>query len=152
MSDLVRQVRQKIPQSCQDTKLSGSGCQLRLTGLASRVIVDMDCQELPIATNETRCDYLFIGNENWVVPLELKRGRVEAGEVTTQLRAGAKFAERIVPSGAGVRFRPIVGYGGKLPRSQSEALKRKGSRIRFRGKEYEVRAIRCGRQLAPELR
>ena len=112
----------------------------------------MDCPELPIATNETRCDYLFIGNENWVAPLELKRGRVDAGEVAAQLRAGAAFAERIVPSGADVRFRPVVGYGGKLPRSQSEALKRKGAKVRFRGKEYEVRAIRCGRQLAQVLR
>lgn len=152
MSDLIRQVRQKIPQNCQDKKMSRSGCQIRLEGIASRLIVDMDCKDLPLTSNEPRCDYLFIGNENWVVPLELKRGRVEAGEVTTQLRAGAAFAEQIVPFDADVRFRPVVGYGGRLARSQSEALKRKGAKIRFQGKEYEVRAIRCGRQLAPVLR
>ena len=132
--------------------MSRSGCQVRLERIANRVIVDMDCKDLPLAPDQTRCDYLFIGNENWVAPLELKRGRVDAGEVTTQLRAGAGFAERIVPTGADVRFRPVVAYGGKLPRSQSEALKRKGARIRFQGKEYEVKAIRCGRQLAPVLR
>lgn len=132
--------------------MSRSGCQVRLEGIASRVIVDMDCKDLLLASNEPRCDYLFIGSDNWVAPLELKRGRVDAREVTTQLRAGAGFAERIVPAGADVRFRPVVGYGGRLARSQSEALKRKGARIRFQGKEYEVRAIRCGRQLAPVLR
>ena len=152
MSDLVRQVRQKIPRNCQDTKLSRNGCRIRLERIASRIIVDMDCKDLPIASNQPRCDYIFVGRENWVVPMELKRGNVEANEVTMQLRAGAAFAERIVPSGADVRFRPVVGYGGKLHRSQSQALKRKGAKIRFQGKEYEVRAIRCDRQLEPVLR
>ena len=151
--DLVRHVRRTIPETCHDTKLSKNGCQIALTGIgADRVIVDMDCDDLGVAKDQPRCDYLFVGEGNRVVPMELKRGNVEADEVTKQLRAGTAFAERIVPPGIDVRFRPVVAYGGRLHRSQSEALKRKGAKIRFRNKSYEVKPIRCNAPLAPVLR
>lgn len=153
IDDLVRHVRRKIPKTCHDTKLSKDGCQIALTGIdANRVIVDMDCNDLDVAKDQSRCDYLFIGEGNWVVPMELKRGNIQADEVTKQLRAGAAFAERIVPPETDISFRPVVAYGGKLHRSQSEALKRKGAKIRFRKKMYEVKLIRCKAPLAPVLR
>lgn len=92
IDELVRHVRRTIPKTCHDTKLSKNGCQIALTGIgANRVIVDMDCNDLGIAKDQSRCDYIFIGEGNWVVPMELKRGNVQADEVTKQLRAGAAF-------------------------------------------------------------
>lgn len=152
IDELVRHVRRTIPKTCHDTKLSKNGCQIALTGIdANRVIVDMDCNDLGIAKDQSRCDYIFIGEGNWIVPMEMKRGNIQADEVTKQLRAGAAFAERIVPPETDISFRPVVAYGGKLHRSQSEALKRKGSKIRFQNKMYEVKPIRCKAPLARVL-
>ena len=47
--------------------------------------------------------------------MEMKRGNIQADEVTKQLRAGAAFAEWIVPSGTGVRFRPVMPIRCKAP-------------------------------------
>lgn len=152
IDELVRHVRRTIPKTCHDTKLSKDGCQIALTGIgANRVIVDMDCSDLDVAKGQSRCDYLFIGEGNRVVPMELKRGNIQADEVTKQLRAGAAFAEQIVRPVTEISFRPVVAYGGRLHRSQSEALKRKGARIRFRNKLYEVKTIRCKSPLSAVL-
>ena len=154
MNDLVRAARAKIPKSCQSKKCSREGCSVLLTGIGNeRVIVDMDCKELDIPEDRIRCDYLFVGAENRIAPIELKRGSVEASEVAEQLRTGTAFAEReLVPGNAEAHFRPIVAYGGKLHRSQSEALKKRQYQIEFRGAHYEVKLIRCGSPLALALK
>lgn len=108
------------------------------------VIVDMDCKELDIPENRKRCDYIFVGKGNWVAPIELKRGDVEASEVIEQLKMGTAFAERkFVPNNAKARFRPLVAYGGKLHRSQTQALKQRQNQIEFQGSRYEIKLIRC---------
>ena len=72
--------------------------------------------------------------------------------MTKQLQTGAAFAEQqLVPNRAEAHFRPIVAHGGRLHRSQSEALKKRQCHIRFRGGRYEIKLIKCGSRLALAL-
>ena len=81
----------------------------------------MDNCESLVSKNETRCDFLFIGenkSRDWVVPLELKKGQPTVREIVPQLQAGALIADGIVPRNAIVKFRPVAAYGGELKRHQ----------------------------------
>ena len=53
--------------------------------------------ESPLGQDQKRCDYLFVAEDpadsGWVVPLELKSGRVDVFHSVEQLQAGARFAE-----------------------------------------------------------
>ena len=120
-----------------------------------RLIVDFDKPGSPLGSDSTRCDYLFVaegsGGSGWVAPLELKKGRLRAGEVVRQLQAGARAAECLVPSGTPVAFRPVA-VSGNVPKAERDRLKDKSSRIRFRECDEPVRWIRCGDSLVQELR
>jgi len=72
----------------------------------------------PLAADETRCDYLLIAEGKfhacgWVAVLELKRGKLHADMIVEQLQAGASAAERLVPQGRRVAFRPIAAQAAR---------------------------------------
>ena len=153
MSLLVDRAKRDIPQQCQSRQCRGAGCFLSLKGIGDqRVLIDMDCGELNVPPDRKRCDYVFVGAENWIVPIELKSGNVDAGQVKEQLQTGADFAHgRLVTNDTRVRFRPVAAYGGKIHRSQTEALKKPQTRVRFGNETYEIKLIRCGAALAGAL-
>ena len=99
-----------------------------------RRIVDFDKPGAPLPPHATRCDYLLIaeGSDNcgWVVPLELKRGRLEVNQVVGQLRAGASEAEKLVSQDEACRFRPVVAVGN-VPKSERQKLKEKAKQDWF---------------------
>ena len=153
MNRLVAFTRLAVPASCQARRCSRDGCSISMNGIiGERIIVDMDCKELDIPKCRKRCDFIFIGKGNWVAPIELKRGSLEASEVIEQLKTGAAIAERkFVPDQAKVKFRPLVAYGGKIHKSQYLALQKSQSLIKFNGGNYEAKPIRCGSPLAQVL-
>lgn len=153
MSLLVDRAKRDTPQSCQSRQCRGAGCFLSLKGISDqRILIDMDCEELDVPPDRKRCDYVFVGAEVWIVPIELKRGSVDAARVKEQLQTGASFAqEKLATKGAKIRFRPLAAYGGKVHRSQTEALKKPQTRVRFGNKTYEIKLIRCGDTLAGAL-
>ena len=111
--------------------LNKNGCSVPLKGTPSpRVVVDFDKPGSPLDRNETRCDYLVVAEvkkegRGWVVPLELKRGRLRANHVVSQLQAGASAAEKLLPAVLQVRFRPIAAVGS-VPKAERNKLKREG--------------------------
>ena len=183
--------------------LEKEGCRVSLDGAPQRrLIVDFDKPGSPRDPDETRCDYLFIaeddaeddakrdakrdaartdGNatpEGWVVPLELKRGRLHARKVARQLQAGAAVAERLerlgkgrlhaarkaarqlqagaavaerlVPPDKAVRFRPVAVTGG-VRKAERDKLKKPANFVRFRGRLKPVRLMKCGAPLVSVL-
>lgn len=155
MSAFVDAVRNRIPEECQRKKCRGSGCELGLAGLAAeRVLISMDCKALGIPEDTTKCDFLFVGEGTWVVPIELKRGSMEAAQVARQLRAGAEFAEKrfatLEPPPQPIHFRPVAVSRGMHP-SQREALRRPRNHVRFRNVSYEILPASCGDRLASVL-
>ena len=156
MSTFVEAVRSRIPDECQRKKCRGSGCELGLAGLAPEcVLISMDCKALGIPEEATKCDFLFVGEEAWVVPIELKRGSMEARQVARQLRAGAEFAERRIAAldsaPQEIRFRPVAASRGMHP-SQRDALRRPENHVPFRNVSYEILPASCGDRLASVLR
>ena len=156
MRGLVATLREALDEGCLvDGRLNKQGCRVSLRGSPTPCLtVDFDKPASPLGLDETRCDYLFVAElddgSSWIVPLELKRGRLHADEAVRQLRAGALAAERLVPSGEQVRFRPVA-VTGSTPKAERNRLKNRDCRIRFRGSAEAVRLMSCGAPLAGAL-
>ena len=147
MTGLVDAVKAKVSSECIVRRCGARGCSVSMTGAPRpNVLVNMDCRELPIGRGDTRCDFVFVSDDgDWVVALELKRGRLDASEIVGQLQAGAKFAEGIVPEDASVQFLPVAVHGGKTHKIEREQIRR--AKIRFRNKQFNVKMLGCGRRL-----
>ena len=157
MTGLVKTVRSKVDPRCLvNCKMGKDGCKISMAGAPNdNLIVDFDKLGSPFGPNETRCDYLFIAdgkknNPGWVVPLELKRGGLKAGEVVKQLRAGACAAERLVTRNEVVIFRPVAASGSRHKAVISK-LKKRCNYIRFHGHAEPIRLIPCGAPLTNVL-
>lgn len=152
MSGLVDAVRSKVAQKCLVKKCGAQGCLVSMKDAPQPyVLVNMDCSSLPISQNDKKCDFIFVAdNGGWVAALELKKGKPNASEVVDQLRAGAQFADQIIPKDVSAHFLPIAVFGGKL--HKSELNKFRQSQVNFRGKKVRVELLRCGRRMAEALR
>lgn len=157
MTELVAMVRSRVNGTCiAEGKIRKKGCSVSLRERSqNHLVIDLDKLNAPQNQDQTRCDYLFVenilGESGWVVPLELKRGGVEASEVVRQLQAGADFAEKLVDKRLNVRFSPVVA-SRNMNKAQRDALRKPASGIRFHGKQVFVDRIRCGAPLADALR
>ena len=120
-----------------------------------RLVVDFDKPGSPLAADATRCDYLLVAEgehaHGWVAVLELKRGRLHAEQVVRQLRAGASAAEKLVPQGEAIMFRPIAA-SGSTPKHERTKLRSRANAIRFHGHMEPVRLMSCGTKLVMALR
>lgn len=117
------------------------------------VLIDLDCEDLPIRRSGARCDFVFISDDgSWVVPLELKRGGLRVSEVLEQLRGGARFAESVVPTSTPTSFLPIAVVGGRIHPDELRRLRQRSSQVRFRGEQVRIELLRCGDSLAAALR
>ena len=85
MSIVVDAVRSKVSKQCCVTRCSKEGCNVPLPkDLRPFVVIDMDHSESPAAESGKRCDFLFV-SQRWVAPMELKKGKANAGEIVPQL-------------------------------------------------------------------
>ncbi len=149
MTGLVNIVRKKADKRCLVAgKLKKEGCSVSLKDAPeSRVIIDFDKPGSPISQNDSKCDYLFVADEEeigWIVPIELKKGKLDSSKVIKQLKAGAKVAESWVSAQVSVNFRPIVVFGA-THRAQIDSLKK--NKIKFHKKYEVIRTMKCGRAL-----
>ena len=155
MTSPLKQIR--VDSGCLAETCDKQGCVVGLQGSPSPfLLIDMDHPDSPARKGAGRCDYLFIGEGDggaalYVVPLELKSSGIRPGTVSSQLRAGAKVAERVVSGSSPIRFVPVATHGGRLHRKQIKDLAKPGMHIPFRGGRYPVRLIRCGDRLAAAL-
>ncbi len=154
MTGRLEDVRTKIPPSCCVNRCQAQGCSVSMKDAPTPfVLVDMDCQDLSVNRNAVRCDFIFFSDSgSWVAPIELKRGKLRTGELVSQLQAGARFAEQVVPKGVTVRVVPIGVYGGRAHRREVNRLSQSSSQIRFRGKPTKIELLKCGRPLIEALR
>ena len=157
-----------VDPECLAETCEKQGCTVGLEGAPHPFrLIDMDHPDSPAGRDARRrrvrqrgvrrCDYLFIGEDDgdttlYVVPLELKSSGIRTNTVSSQLRAGARVAERIVPGSSSIRFVPVAAHGGRLHRKQIKDLARPGMGVPFRGEEYPIQLIRCGEPLAAALR
>lgn len=156
MTGLVEDVREKLAPECLVSgRLKKMGCAVSLKNAPkTRAIIDFDKPGSPLGPDESRCDYLFVaegdGGPGWVAPLEVKKGSLKAGEVLRQLRAGASAAEKLVPRGAPVAFRPVA-VSGSTPKAEWHRLKDRSAKVRFHNCAEAVRVLSCGEPLMKAL-
>ena len=114
-------------------------------------MIDMDKPQAPVRQNETKCDYIFIGGSSnvFLVPLELKRGKLDAGDIVKQLQAGADIAAtRIIPKREQVQFLPVA-VCRKFRRAEIRRLSQR--KIRFKNQTSDVRFLKCDQPLVEIL-
>ena len=151
MTGLVDTVRGKVQNTCLISgRLKKEGCSVFLKDAPRRrLIVDFDKPGSPLHEKETRCDYLLLAEDadfsGWVVPIELKKGRLDASKAAKQLKAGAKIAEKLVPDSISVNFRPVAAVGGS--KAERVELRAKKNRVWFHGTSEIIRLIKCGERL-----
>ena len=157
MTSPLERLDERIDSGCLAEGCSKRGCEVGLEGAPNPYrLIDLDHPDSPARANARRCDYLFIGEADGgaglhVVPLELKSSGIRAGKVSSQLRAGTRIAERIVPGASSIRFVPVAAHGGKLHRRWIDELAKPANRVPFRGQRYSIRLIRCGEPLSGAL-
>ena len=117
-------------------------------------MVDLDCDRMPGLRHRTRCDYLLVteGAPAWIVPIELKGGRVESGHAVQQLQGGVDA----IPLSAWQsdlrdwELVPVIAHGKRIHREEQRKLRR--LRVKLGGVGARAVTIRCGRPLAEKLR
>ncbi|MCY4151253.1 MAG: hypothetical protein OXE94_03320 [Aestuariivita sp.] len=157
MMSLLKLVRDKISDSrCLVTgKLQKAGCEVKMTNVpAAKLVIDFDKPGSPLKSDEKRCDYLLIAKEtqtkNLVAVLELKRGQLDAEKVVSQLRAGAKAAEKLIPKSHVIRFRPVA-VTGSTSKFERNKLRKIINHITFHSHQELPRWISCGNGLEKAL-
>ena len=154
MADLVERIRKNLPDEClAKGKYRKKGCSVSLQKAPPPfIMIDMDKPQAPVKQDATKCDYIFIGGSGdvFLLPLELKRGKLDASDVARQLQAGANIADnRIIPKRELVQFQPVGVCGGKFHRAERRRLSQ--HKIRFRGKHSNVQLLKCGDLLIKAL-
>lgn len=154
-SSTVESVRVKLPSEALATQCRQGECCLRIGDeLDPFLIVDVDALAAIEATQrDTRCDYVFVGgdpSEAWIVPIELTAGQLRVEKTVKQVRAGAKLANRLVPLGEEVRFRPVAAYR-YAKKYVFQEFKMNENQIRFRDKSVAIRLAKCGDSLRSKL-
>ena len=132
-------------------------CSVDLTGVSEndRIVVDIDKIFPGGQTGRNQCEcilfYFDVAANFIVVPMELKGGsNAEAAKAVQQLKAGADFASAYTPSGSKSLCRPMLFHNG-ISRAEVRQLNKSQSRVRFRGKLFEIKTARCGGKLADML-
>lgn len=155
MSGLIESVRAEFDAGCMASgSLNRRGCSASLEGVPKRhLVIDLDKPSSPLSGDEMRCDYLLFAEErdeeDWFVPLELKKGRLRPSKVVSQLQAGARAAIEAVGSRS-VNFVPVVASGGRNHRADLTKLKE--AKVRFGDRPKTVRVMRCGGRLVDVLK
>ena len=146
---LLQSVRSQVDSRTVAHRCSKEGCKVSLKGTPQpHLVLDLDRPGSPLGQSEVRCDYLLVGEHggrsDWVVALELKRGKVRAG-VANQLQAGANVLDTLVPQQADIDFTPVVAGRGFHSNVKKTLAKQ---RIQFRHRRVAVVLMSCGTPLA----
>ena len=149
MNDCLKAIQEAIESKYLSRSLKREGCRVYLDRMPiDRILIDADRALPAFGITGSRCDlilFLDVGSEDLLVvaPIELKRGRFRASEVSQQLQGGARFAERIVPVNCDSTCQPILFHGRGIHRVQHKNLNRQ--KIRYRGKSFSIKAYHSER-------
>lgn len=150
---LVATVGKGVKDTCVADRIERGRCKILLKGAPKPyLIIDFDKPDSPLGADQKRCDYLFVeedpADSGWVVPLELKSGRVDVSHAVEQLQAGARAAEENISQRLSIIFRPVLVCSGRIHKAERRAMRKK---VHFHGHREPLRQIRCGTRLATRL-
>ena len=154
---ITQKVRDAVSEACITRECREAGCSLSLNDTSQQAFaIDMNRDDSPVDQNQTHCDFLFVGTlageaEEWIVPIELKKGEIGATEARDQLQAGADAADSLVPNELTPKFLPLA-VSGSVKRAERTEMRKSSHMIRFRRQRFLIERVRCGSQLADILR
>ena len=151
MSGFADAVRAGIDDlSCLVDGIDKGSCGVSLADAPHpRVIIDLDEAGSPLGPAQAKCDYLFFGDPDLVMPIEVKdHGAPDIAKATRQLQAGADAAGKLAPRDVAVRFRPVL-VSRDMRRDKQNELRR--AQVRFRKRPEIVRQVICGDSLTEAL-
>ena len=116
---------------------------------SERVVLDVDLAFPTDKAETNQCDFILFyidtAQSSLVgVPMELKRGDVDASEAVAQLQEGARIVDNCTPNDVEMNLVLVLVHGGSMHRSQRNRLRT--SRIKFRGEEFPINTTRCSHE------
>ncbi|MYA72301.1 hypothetical protein F4009_13740 [Candidatus Poribacteria bacterium] len=150
LHEALEEIRQWIRDNEATSPYTKEGCRVSMANIPSeRVVLDVDLAFPTGRARTNQCDfvlfYIDTAQNNLVgVPMELKRGDVDASEAVAQLQEGARIVDNCTPDNVQMNLVLVLVHGGSMHRSQRNRLRT--SRIRFRGAEFPINTARCGHQ------
>ena len=126
------------------------GCRVSMANIPSeRVVLDVDLVFPTGRSGTNQCDfvlfYIDTAQDSLIgVPMELKRGDVDASEAVAQLQEGARIVDGCTPNDVEMNLVLILVHGGSMHRSQRNRLRT--ARITFRGEEFPINTTTCSYQ------
>ena len=150
LHEALEEIRQGIRDNEATSPYTKEGCRVSMANIPSeRVVLDVDLAFPTGRARTNQCDfvlfYINTAQNNLVgVPMELKRGDVDASEAVAQLQEGARIVDNCIPDNVEMNLVLVLVHGGSMHRSQRNRLRT--ARIRFRGEEFPINTTRCGHE------
>ncbi len=122
--------------------------------IGSSIAIDFDHCESPIDPNSTRCDFLYVADDNhasYLILMELTTNFDKSFDrILKQLRESAKYAQSRVPIGLSVVFCPAL-IATNLRKHTRSILKQQRKKISFHNMRRPVIWFLCGARLSEIL-
>ena len=154
----VEIVREKTNEHCHASRCCDSGCWLTMDNAPTPyVLLDLEHPDSPIDRSCPHCDFLFVGGGGddsieLVAPIELTTGENRIKKFNRQLQTGASLAEKLIPSGIEVSFRPVAVHEKENSRKSERTRRKRGNfRIEFRNRKIPPKVVKCGDSLSQAL-
>ena len=150
LHEAFEEVRRWVGNRKATSSYTKEGCRVSMANIPSeRVVLDVDLVFPTGRAGTNQCDFVLFyidtaQNSLVGVPMELKRGDVDASEAVAQLQEGARIVDGCTPNDVEMNLVLILVHGGSMHRSQRNKLRT--ARITFRGEEFPINTTRCGHQ------
>lgn len=149
VDEILSGIRSRVGTDNLTKTCSRDGCRVSMEDVpTSRVLVNADRAFSAHNTEGKRCDYVlfFIGASKdtlVMVPMELKRGKIDASAASEQLQRGTEFADRFTPDHSGVNptCHPILFHGKPIHEKERKDLNR--AKVKFRNQQLTIKTARC---------
>ena len=151
LHETLEEIRQWVGDR-KATSYTKEGCRVSMANIPSeRVVLDVD-RAFPMGRGRidtNQCDFVLFyvdtAQSSLIgVPMELKRGDVDASEAVAQLQEGARIVDNCTPNDVEMNLVLVLVHGGSMHRSQRNRLRT--SRIKFRGEEFPINTTRCSHE------
>ena len=150
LHEVLEGIRQWVGNKKATSPYTKEGCRVSMANIPSaRVVLDVDLASPTGRADTNQCDFVLFYIDSMqssliAVPMELKRGDVDASAAIAQLQAGTRIVDNYTPRDVEMDLVLVLVHGGSIHRSQRTRLRT--ARIRFRGEEFPINTARCGHQ------
>ncbi len=150
LHEALEEIRQWVGDRKATSPYTKKGCRVSMANVPTeRVVLDVDLAFPTGRADTNQCDfvlfYIDTAQSSLIgVPMELKRGDVDASEAVAQLQEGASIIDNCTPKDVKMNLVLVLVHGDSMHKTQRNRLRT--SRVRFRGEEFPINTARCGHQ------